>query len=171
MTARSQTKTLLLVLVAVGALGCLGTVGIAVVLLSAVGSLGGDGEWSSTAVAERDLPRLYGVRLPAAPLVWDSRAMGFQDGLWEVLVKLPPSSREPFLSMNALTLGEGGGGFEGGALRRIRELEPSTPALKARRVKLPEALQPDGGGWHLYRSATLYEAEGVLWLHLVAHES
>lgn len=166
-----ENRTLLLVFAAVFGLGCLGTGVIAFILLRAVDSFGGSSEWSSTAVAERDLPKLYGVKLPTAPLIWDSRAMGFQDGFWEVLVKLPPSSREPFLSMNKLEFTDVGAGYDDDTLERIRELDASTPQLKAQRVKLPEAMQADGGGWYLYRSATIYEGEGVFWIHLVAHES
>lgn len=166
-----ENRTLLLVFAAVFGLGCLGTGAVAFVLLSSLESFGGSSDWSKTAVAERDLPTLFGVKLPTAPLVWDSRAMGFQDGFWEVLVKLPPASRETFLSMNGLELTDVGAGSDDDTLQRIRELEPATPALKAQRVRLPEVQQPDGGGWYLYRSGTLYEADGVLWVHLVAHES
>lgn len=166
-----DNRTLLMVFVAVCVLGCLGTGVVAFVMIRSLNSFGGGGEWSSTAVAERDLPRLYGVRLPTAPLKWDSRAMGFQDGIWEVLVQLPPESRDAFLTMNKLELTDIGAGFEDDTLQRIRELDPSTPKLKSQRVRLPEATTPDGGGWYLYRSAVMYEGEGVFWLYLSAHEN
>ncbi|MGV3619882.1 MAG: hypothetical protein ACO1OB_03640 [Archangium sp.] len=169
---KKENRTLLLVFAAVFGLGCLATGVIAFLLLRAVDSFGGTDEWSATAVAERDLPTLYGVKLPTAPLRWDSRAMGFQDGFWEVLVKLPPSSREAFVSMNKLeVLTDEHAGTNEDTLEHIRELEPATPALNMTRVKLPEATSPDGGWVNLYRSATFFEADGVFWIHLVAHES
>ncbi len=166
----SRSKTLVAVLVSVVVLGALGTVAVSFILLRALGDFGGSGEWSSTAIAERDLPYLYGVKLPVAPLVFDGRAMGFQDGYWEVLVKLPPSSREAFLSMNAVTTNQERR-LSKEALARIQELEPGTPPLTATGLDLPPPTRPDGGGWMLSRRAALLEGEGVLWLHFIAHES
>lgn len=165
-----QTKTLIIVLVSVVVLGALGTVAVSFVLLRALGDFGGSGEWSSTAVAERDLPTLYGVKLPVAPLEWDSRTMGFQDGYWEVLVKLPPSSRDSFLLMNKLKTNHDGQ-LDPEVLLHLQSLDPKATSLTAVGLELPAPSLPDGGGWNLYRSGSLFEGDGVLWLHLVAHES
>ncbi len=172
-TQRSQSKTLLLVLLGVAGLGCVATTAIVALVFGTLSNFGdGDQDWSSTAVAERDLPQLFGVKLPAKPLDWHSRAMGFQDGLWEVLVKLPPSSAATFVSMNKLEVDELTDAPDTSALEYLMTVDPALPPLKARRLRLPDtATQADGGKWYLYRSGTLLEGEGVFWLHLVAHET
>jgi hypothetical protein len=166
-----STRTILLVILGLCGFGCLGTSVVAYLMLRAVDDFGGSTEWSDSAVAERDLPSVFGVRLPVKPLRYQSRAMGFQDGYYEVLVQLPPSAAEDFLTQNKLKRGEEEV-VDPDVMDQLRLFDPAAPVmLKATRLELPEALKADGGTWNLNRSGELLEAPGVCWLHLVAFET
>jgi hypothetical protein len=165
-----STRTVLLVVAGLFGFGCLGSALVVAVLTHALGSLGGSGEWSEDAVAERELPSTFGVRLPVKPLRYQSRQLGFQDAYFEVLVRLPPTAAEPFLSSNHLVRGAVESP-DPDLVDQLRTLDPGVPALQGTTLQLPEAMKPDGGTWNLHRSGELLEAEGVLWLHLVAFET
>jgi hypothetical protein len=166
-----STRNVLLVLIGLCVFGCIGTSVIGYLMLRAVDDFGGNPEWSDSAIAERDLPSIFGVRLPAQPLRYHSRAMGFQDGLYEVLVQLPPDAAEAFLTLNKLKRGDQEV-VDPDVMDQIRIFDPTAPVtLKATTFELPEALKADGGTWNLNRSGHLLEAPGVLWLHLVAFET
>lgn len=166
-----STRTVLLVVLGLFGFGCLGTTVIAGLFLSATSDfLGGSNEWSEDALAERELPAVFGVRLPVRPLSYQSRAMGFQDSYFEVLVQLPPGSAEAFLGANHLTRGAEGP-IDPDVVDQLKLLDPATPALKATTLALPEAVKLDGGSWNLQRSGELLEAPGVLWVHLTAFET
>lgn len=166
-----STRTVLLVIAALTVIGCLVTGGIMFAVVSFADGLGGTDAWSEKAIPERDLPQLFGVRLPSAPLQYSSRAFGFQDGFWEVVVQLPPGSAEAFLGSNKLTRGETRP-VDADLDKIIKDLVPATPALTATELELPPALLPDGGTWILHRSGELLEAPtGEVWLHLQAFET
>lgn len=175
-----STRNVVLAIVGVVVLGCLGTGALVVgVGTFAASQLGGSGEWSEDAVPERELPRMFGVRLPVKPLYYRSRELGFQDGLWEVVVQLPPGSVEAFLGANKLE--RGAAPLPGvpapetymntGVDELIHSVDPATPALSPTPVTLPDARQPDGGLRNLIRRAVLLEAPGVTWLYLEAFET
>ncbi len=166
----TSTRTVLLVLLGLFGFGCLGTSVIAFVLVSAVDDFGGSTEWSEDALPERELPAVFGVRLPVKPLRYQSRSMGFQDAFFEVLVQLPPDAAETFLSANHLSRGAEVV-MDPDVVDQLHALDPSTPALKATTIELPEAVRRDGGSWPLHRSGELLEAQGVLWLHFTAFET
>lgn len=165
-----STRTVLWVLLGLFGLGGLGSAALVALLVHAASGLGGSGEWSEDAVAERELPSTFGVRLPVKPLRYQSRQMGFQDAYFEVLVQLPPGAAEPFLSSNHLTRGAEEP-IDPDVVDQLRALDPALPALTATTVELPEAMKADGGTWPLHRRAELLEAPGVLWVHLTAFET
>lgn len=174
-----HTRNALLAVVGVVGLGCLGT-GLTVLLFAryALSDFGGSPEWTEDAVPERDLPALFGVRLPVKPLLYRSRALGFQDGLWEVVVQLPPGAAEAFLGANGLKRGKPAGpgepqphGIQGADLGEVvRSFEPGVPALTATPLELPVRTAPDGGVFNLFRHGTLLEGPGAVWLYLEAFE-
>lgn len=165
-----STRTVLLVLLGLFGFGCLGASVISVLLVRAVDDFGGSTEWSEDALPERELPAVFGVRLPVKPLRYQSRSMGFQDSFFEVLVQLPPGAAEAFLSANHLGRGAEAV-MDPDVVDQLRALDPATPALKATAIDLPEAVRRDGGSWPLHRSGELLEGPGVVWLHLTAFET
>ncbi|MBL8914596.1 MAG: hypothetical protein JNM17_28085 [Archangium sp.] len=167
-----STRTVLIVVVALFAVGTCITGGIMVALVSFADGLGGDQKWSSTAIAERDMPAVFGCKLPVAPLQYTSRAFGFQDGFWEVIVQLPPGAAPAFLGANKLKRGTTKP-IDADVDLVIRDLVPATPTLTATELEdLPPALLPDGGTWILHRSGELLEAPtGEVWIHLQAFET
>jgi hypothetical protein len=166
-----STRTILLVFIGLAVFGCMGTSAIAFFMLRAVDDFGGSDKWSESAVAERDLPAVFGVKLPSKPIRYQSRSMGFQDGFYEVLVQLPPDSADAFLTLNKLKRGDEEV-VDPDVLDQIRIFDPTAPVtLKATTIELPQALKADGGSWQLNRSGQLLEAPGVLWIHLVAFET
>ena len=166
-----STRTILLVIIGLAVFGCIGTSVIAFFMLRAVDDFGGSDKWSESAVAERDLPAVFGVKLPSKPMRYESRSMGFQDGFYEVLVQLPPEAAEAFLSLNKLKRGDEEV-VDPDVFDQIRIFDPTSPVtLKATTFELPPALKADGGSWQLNRSGRLLEAPGVLWIHLVAFET
>lgn len=167
-----STRNVVLAIVGAVVLGCLGTGALVVGFgVFAASQFGGDTSWSEDSVPERELPRLYGVRLPVKPLVYRSRQQGFQDGFWEVLVKLPPGSAEALLGANRLQRGAAATHVSVEVSELIRSLDPAAPALTATSVELYEALQPDGGPLNLHRRAVLLEGPGAVWLYLEAFEA
>lgn len=162
---------MLLVVLGLFGFGCLGSGVVALLLVRAVDGFGGNTEWSENALPERELPALFGVRLPVKPLRYQSRSLGFQDAYYEVLVQLPPGAAESFLSTNHLVRGEEAP-IDPDVMDQLRVLDPTTPAvLKATTLELPEATRIDGGTWNLNRSGELLEGSGVLWVHLTAFET
>jgi hypothetical protein len=167
-----SSKTVLLVVLGLCLFGCLGAGGLMWLFASAASSFGGSGEWSADAVPERELPALFALRLPVKPLHYEGRQLGFQDAYFEVLVQLPPGSAEAFLSSNKLTRGPVKEVVDVDVSERIRALEPSTPALEATPLVLPDATRADGGTFGLTRGAVLLEgAGGETWVHLTAFET
>lgn len=175
-----NARTVVLALVALVGLGCLGT-GVAVMLFArfALADFGADMTWSEDAVPERDLPGLFGVRLPVKPVLYRSRSTGFQDGLWEVVVQLPPGSAEAFLGVNGLKRGTPVApgeplphGIQGADLLEVvRSFDPGVPALSATQLDLPERTSADAGVFNLYRNGMLLEGPGAVWLYLEAFET
>jgi len=166
-----STKTVLAVLAALFVLGCLGTGAVLFAFAKFADGLGGDGQWSEDSVPERDLPPIFGVRLPAKPKLFRSRQLGFQDAFYEVAVRLPDGSAQQFLDANKLARGQ--------KMKRdpeledqLRELDPTLPQLEVTELPLPEALLPDGGAKNLHRSGELLEGPGgETWVHLTAFET
>ena len=165
-----STRSVLLVLLGLVVFGFLGAGAVAALLVHAVDGFAGSSDWSEDAVPERDLPDVFGVRLPVKPLRYQSRSLGFQDQQFEVLVQLPLAAAEAFLGVNHLTRGEARS-IDADVADQVRAFEPTTPPLKATALELPAPLRSDGGVWALHRSGELLEGEGALWVHLVAFET
>lgn len=135
------------------------------------GLLGGSPQWSADAVPERELPRVFGVKLPVKPLTYQTRSLGFQDGLWDAVIQLPPGSAPSFVSANRLEVMDGGS-LDDDVREVIDANAPGTPALEVRTLTLPAALLPDGGAINLHRSGFLLEGPGgETWVHLSAFET
>ncbi len=165
-----STRTVILAVLGLFGLGTLATAGLAALMIYGVGEFSGSSAWCENALAERELPAVFGVRLPVKPLRYQSRSLGFQDAYFEVLVQLPPGAAELFLSTNHLVRGEEDT-IDPDLIDQLHGLDPTTPQLKATTVQLPEAMKADGGSWQLHRGGELLEAPGVLWIHLTAFES
>jgi|APLak6261675434_1056106.scaffolds.fasta_scaffold00433_4 hypothetical protein len=167
-----STKTVLWAVLGLALLGCLGAGALAWFFVNAASSFGGSSEWSENAVPERDLFRLFQVRLPVKPLHYESRQLGFQDAYFEVLVQLPNGSAEAFLSSNQLRRSDTKQPVDLDLSERIRVLEPTTPALEATEFELRDDWTSDGGVVTLHRSGELIEgAGGIVWIHLTAFET
>jgi hypothetical protein len=168
---KRETRTVLLVLAALGLVGCLVAGGAMAVFAFAVEGLGPSEAWSEDAVPERELPTVFGVRLPMKPVRYTSRQLGFQDAFFEVMVELPPGSAAAFLAANGLTRGVGAP-LKPEVGEVLDTLAPGHPVMTASELALPEATLPDGGAWLLHRSAELLEGPGgEVWVHLEAFES
>ena len=167
---KKSTRSVLLVLLGLVVFGFLGAAVVTALMVHAIDGFGGSTEWSADAVAERELPSTFGVRLPVKPLRYLSRSTGFQDQQFEVLVQLPAGAADTFLQVNHLARGEKVT-IDADLADQLRALDPSMPALKACALELPPALQADGGVFELHRSGELLEGEGVVWVHLVAFET
>lgn len=165
-----STRTVLLVVLGLFGFGCLGASALTAVFVYAVEGFGASGEWGDDALPERELPAVFGVRLPVKPLRYQSRSMGFQDAYFEVLVQLPPGAAETFLSTNKLVRGAREP-IDPDVLDQLRALDPAVPALEASTLALPEALKADGGPWQLHRGGELLEGPGAVWVHLTAFET
>lgn len=163
-------RTVVLVVAGLFGLGTLGTVGLVALFAFAMGDFGSNNSaWSEDAVAERDLPALFGLRLPVKPLGYHSRQLGFQDAYYEVLVSLPPGAAEQLLISNQLVRGaRGPAPVE--LMELVRTLDPAAPQLEATDLDLLPALTADGGVSNLHRSGELLEGPGSFWLHLIAFE-
>lgn len=172
-TEGSRAKTALVVLGVLGLATCVIGVGAGLVLKKVAESALGSDAWGGEAVAEADLPKLFGVRFPAKPVVVRSRVQGFQDAMYEVLVRLPPGEKDAFLSANGLTPSPSQ------ALGLVGDVEAAKAELRARQPGpgpvTAQALDgfvdqegPDGGYVELFRSGVLLEADGEAWVYLVA---
>lgn len=168
---KRETRTVVLVLAAVATVGCLVAGGAMAVFMLAANGLGANASWSEDALPERELPLVFGVRLPVKPVRYTSRQYGVQDAFFEVLVELPQGSATAFLRSNGLTRGATGAMTEE-AREALELVAPGHSPLTATEVALPGATLPDGGAWMLHRSAELLEGPGgEVWLHLQAFES
>ncbi len=168
---KRETRTVVLVLAALAVIGCVVAGGAMAAFVVAVDGLGGNDAWSEDALPERQLPPVFGVRLPVKPVRYTSRQFGFQDAFFEVLVELPPGSASVFLGANGLTRGPTAVmGDE--VLEVLESMWPGHPPLTATELTLPDAMLPDGGGWTLNRRAELLEGPGgEVWVHLQAFET
>ncbi|GMU59028.1 MAG: hypothetical protein AMXMBFR34_07910 [Myxococcaceae bacterium] len=157
--------------VAVAALASCLAVGF--LLKTVVADALGPAQWRADAIALLDLPRVFGVSLAAGPPVLRSRVGGFQDPIYEVLFQLPPGGEAAFLSTNGLrrdATGEApfGPGLDE-AKRELRVHHPGAGALTVTPLSgLVDLLGGDGGYVELFRSGALLEADGQVWVYLVA---
>lgn len=164
-----SVRAVLLVLLGLVVLGSLGAGTVAWLMVHAMDGFAGTTDWGEKALPERELPDVFGVRLPVEPLRYQSRALGFQDQEFEVLLKLPPDAAEAFLAVNHLVRGPVRA-LDVDVADQVRVLEPGTPPLTATGLVLPAPVRADGGAFGLHRSGELLEAPGVLWVHLLAFE-
>ena len=169
--ARRVKSPWLVGLAVVSALG-LGCCGLGVLAVGAVPALLlGDEGWTSSAVSPGDVPRVFGVTLTATPAVFRSRAFGFQDPVYEVLIKLTPAEAEAFMAANRLS--------EGPAARAplphdtwVQELQrhdgkgPVPAGVELQGLK--DLMGGDGGWIALHREGRRVERGGAVWFLLTA---
>jgi hypothetical protein len=172
-TEGSRTKTALIVLGVVGLSACVVALGVGLVLKKVADDAFGPATWGVDAVSEADLPKVFGVHFPARPALVRSRMQGFQDAMYEGLVKLPPGGKAAFLSANGLTpsttLSVGLVGDVDAAKAELRVQQPGAAPITAQPLEgLADLEGPDGGYVELFRSAVLLEADGEAWVYLVA---
>lgn len=167
-----SSRNILFVLVGVAGLGCaFCTGGLWFMRTAATELLTGEPQWSAGSIAERDVPAIFGVRFPAKPPTFRGRQSGFQDPVFELLVKLPPNGRERFLAANGLTAGgELPPHDTREAEQAIEKLEPKVTLSDAASLEGLTDVEADGGYVELYRTGALLTTDdGATWIYLVAY--
>lgn len=169
---KSETKIILGVIGGLFTLGCLITAGLVVLMGSAFSSLGGDGKWNEYAISQAKVPMVFGVRLPVGVTHYQVREQGFQDAMYEAVMRLPPGGAEAFLSANGLQRDGIAGSVPEDISKLIDALEPGvTFSTSSLDLAAPEA-DVDGGSSIDGRNATLLEGPGgEVWLYLQAFET
>lgn len=168
--SRGRTVAIVLGVIGVAALVSCLLVGL---LLKKVGDeLFAPAVWKDDAVAEADFPKVFGVHFSAKPVRYRSKLDGFQDFIYEGLVKLPPGGKEAFLSANGLAAAPPGHGMTTdveSAEAEVRAQQPGAGAITVTPLDGPPDLEgPDGGYVELFRSSALLEVDGETWVYLVA---
>lgn len=164
-----DTKIILGVVGGLFTLGCLITVGLVVVMGSALDSFGGDGQWNSFSIPQSTAPSMFGVTIPSGVMHYEVREQGFQDAMYEAVMELPPGTAEQFLEANHLER-DGVGHVPDDVLKEIR-VSAGAVTLTQTALEVPEPDQ-DAGTAIDGRSAVLLEGEGgVVWLYLQAFET
>ncbi|MCC6336489.1 MAG: hypothetical protein IT380_21190 [Myxococcales bacterium] len=169
----SRAKTLAIVLGGVAVAALVSCLAVALLLKTVVADALGPEQWRAGAIAPADLPRVYGVSLPARPPLMRSRVGGFQDPIYEVLFQLPPGGEAAFLSTNGLRRdATGEAPFGPGLDEAKRELRVHQsgggPITVTPLAGFEDLLGGDGGYVELFRSGALLEADGQTWVYLVA---
>lgn len=171
--APSRGKTVAIVLGVIGLAALVACLGVGLVLKRVADDFLGPPKWTDDALAVADLPKVFGVRTPSPPAVMRSRVGGFQDPIYEALVKLAPGDEAAFLAMNGLSrakgLAVGFGGEVDGAKAELRARQPGTaPITVAPLDGFVDVAGGDGGYIELFRQGALLEADGVTWVYLLA---
>lgn len=171
--APSRGKTIAIVLGVIGLAALVACLGVGLVLEHVADDFLGAPKWTDDALAVADLPRVFGVRTPSPPAALRSRVGGFQDPIYEALVKLAPGDEAAFLSTNGLSrasgLTVGFGGEVDGAKAEVRARQPGTAPIAVTPLEgFVDLAGGDGGYVELFRSGALLEADGVTWVYLVA---
>jgi len=161
------------VLGVVGLAACVVLAGTTLVLKKLADDFLGPAQWSDDALAVADLPRVFGVRTPSAPSAFRSRVGGFQDPIYEAVVKLGPGEKDAFLAMNALalqpTLKADLVGELSSAEAEVRARTPCAGPVSATALDgFVDVGGDDGGAVELFRSGALLECDGATWVYLVA---
>lgn len=129
-----------------------------------------DLEWNEVSVLRSDVPNVFGVRLVDAPLVYRSHAEGFQDGLWNVVARLPDGSADHFLESNRLRRSPVPF-LDQRASEAVARFAADAGAFTISRLELPELPTNDGGAQDSHRSGLLFERGSEVWLWLEAFET
>lgn len=144
---------------------------VGVLLKHVVDDAFGEAHWKDGAIAEADFPKAFGVRFPARPTVFRSKVGGFQDPIYEGLVKLPAGGKAAFLSANGLAPMPGlelATDIEA-VKDELRAQQPGAGEITVTPLDGPKDLESaDGGYVQLFRSSALLEAGGETWVYLVA---
>ena len=152
---------------AVGVFGCVGCGLLVAVLSSAFDSH--DPEWNEVSVFRAEGPNVFGVKLVDTPLVYRSHAEGFQDGLWNVVARLPDGSADHFLKSNQLKRAPAPF-LDSRATEAVGQFAADAGAFTVSELELPQRLAADGGT-ELHRRGFLFERGAEVWLWLEAFET
>lgn len=120
-------------------------------------------------VFRAEVPNVFGVKLVDEPLVYRSHAEGFQDGLWNVVARLPDGSADDFLKSNRLERAPAEF-LDSRPTDAVAQFAADAGAFTVSELELPEAPAPDGGS-PLHRRGFLFERGGEAWLWLEAFET
>ncbi len=156
-----------LLLGGVGVFACLGCGLFAAFFAHTFDSL--DQEWNEVSVFRAEVPNVFGVKLVDEPLVYRSHAEGFQDGLWNVVARLPDGSADHFLKSNHLTRSPAPF-LDSRATEAVAQFAPDAGAFTVSELELPEAPASDGGS-QIHRRGFLFERGDEAWLWLEAFET
>ncbi len=132
------------------------------------------GEWSTLPLPERTARDVFGIEhLPPVVLQTQRREGGFQDAMYDALLRVTPESAEAFVAANGLErASESYSGSVDQFEVRIREsTSPKgvmrvTPLTGARQARLS-----DGGAVTEYRNAALLEFDDQTWVALEAFDT
>jgi hypothetical protein len=170
-TSPSRGKTVAIVLGVIALSAAVSCLVVGVLLKHVVDDALGPARWTADAVPEANFPKAFGVHFPARPVLVRSKVDGFQDVIYEGLVKLPPGGKEAFLSANGLSPMPGlslATDVES-AKDELRAQQPGAGDITVTPLDGPKDLErADGGSVEPFRSSALLEAGGETWVYLVA---
>lgn len=171
--APTSTRTVLLTALLVGLVTCGTCAGGAYWGLHRVGeALAGSSEWSEDAVARTQVAPLFGVTLPPEVLAYRSRAMGFQDWSYEVLVQLRPADEARWLAANHLAPSAEPAGADLADLEaEIRRVAAPKGTARATLLEGLPRETDDAGVPTVHRRATLLEYDDQVWVYLDSFEA
>lgn len=127
-------------------------------------------EWNEVSVLRSEVPNVFGVTLVDVPLVYRSHAEGFQDGLWNVVARLPDGSADRFLKANHLKRSPAQF-IDQRARDAVAQFAADAGTFTISELELPELSTNDGGYQDNHRSGLLFERGSEVWLWLEAFET
>lgn len=157
-----------LLLGSIGVFGCLGCGLLTAFFARTFDSQ--DPEWNEVSVLRSDVPNVFGVTLVDAPLVYRSHAEGFQDGLWNVVARLPDGSADHFLKSNHLRRSPVSF-LDQRASEAVARFAADAGVFTINELELPELPTNDGGYQDSHRRGFLFERGSEVWLWLEAFET
>ncbi len=146
--------------------GCLGCGLLGAVFVRAFDS--NDPEWNEVSVFRSEVPNVFGVTLVDEPLVYRSHAEGFQDGLWNVVARLPDGTADHFLKANHLTRSSAPF-IDPRAVEAIGQFAADAGTFSISELELPQFVTDAGSQTH--RRGFLFERGAEVWLWLEAFET
>lgn len=122
------------------------------------------------AVFRAEVPNVFGVTFVDEPLVYRSHAEGFQDGLWNVVARLPDGSADHFLKANHLER-SAAQFIDQRARDAVAQFAADAGAFTISELELPALPTNDGGYQDQHRKGLLFERGGEAWVWLEAFET
>lgn len=132
------------------------------------------GEWSTLPLPERTARDVFGIEhLPPVVLQTQRREGGFQDAIYDALLRVTPESAEAFVAANGLEPAtESYSGSVDQFEVRIRQIASPKGAMRVTPLTgLREAHLSDGGSIVEYRNAALLHFDDQTWVALEAFDT